>query len=91
MQIERRTLRGSTRADRVRNRLAHSLSFETAKAAGWNYTDLTLFFSGGYYPSERALDALVNGARNLPTCGGPIFPTWAGMVISPRCDRGSRS
>jgi branched-chain amino acid transport system ATP-binding protein len=34
---------------------------------------------------------LVNGARNLPTCGGPIFPTWAGMVISPRCDRGSRS
>jgi hypothetical protein len=33
----------------------------------------------------------VNGARNLPTCGGPIFPTWAGMVISPRCDRGSRS
>ena len=35
--------------------------------------------------------AVVNGARNLPTCGGPIFPTWAGMVISPRCDRGSRS
>ena len=34
---------------------------------------------------------VVNGARNLPTCGGPIFPTWAGMVISPRCDRGSRS
>jgi hypothetical protein len=25
----------------------------------------------------------VNGARNLPTCGGSIFPTWAGMVISP--------
>ena len=25
----------------------------------------------------------VNGARNLPSCGGSIFPTWAGMVISP--------
>ena len=40
---------------------------------------------------NRQFKAPVNGARNLPTCGGPIFPTWAGMVISPRCDRGSRS
>jgi hypothetical protein len=60
---EWRAARASTRADLVRNRLAHSLSFETAVAAGWNYNDLTLFFSGGYHPSERALDALAAALR----------------------------
>jgi hypothetical protein len=47
---------------------------------------------GGNAPAWRELPSetqdvlvklIVNGARNLPTCGGSIFPTWAGMVISP--------
>jgi len=86
MQIERRTLRGSTRADRVRNRLAHSLSFETAKAAGWNYTDLTLFFSGGYYPSERALDALASVLNMKETTGHEASATAAAHLARTSTD-----
>jgi hypothetical protein len=53
--------------------------------------NVSFYANADYQLAVGNTDGGVNGARNLPTFGGPIFPTWAGMVISPRCDRGSRS